>query len=112
MSNLHRSPVATSKSRETTHRVRHVLVAAASCFIAIPTFGLGLIWALGGSVTAYVVWRTFVISLACAVGTGLCVLPFRSIRWYWAVALGALLAPSCIVTGDYLYRLVFPEIIT
>ena len=112
MSSPHSSPVAASKPSELKPRVLHAFVAAASCFFAMPTFGLGLILAQGGPVTAYVVWRTCVLSFACAVGTGLCVLPFRTIRWYWAVGLGALLAPSCIVVGDYVYQLVVPEVIT
>jgi hypothetical protein len=112
MSSVHVPRAARSKPRKLKCRFFPALVAAASCFVAMPTFGLGLILALGGPVTEYVVWRTLVVSVACAAGTGLCLLPFRTIRWYWAVAIGALLAPLCIVVGDYVYRLMVPQVVT
>ena len=112
MSSFHSEPVTALEPRGPEHRVAPALVAAASCLVAIPTFGLGFILALGGPVTAYVLWRTLAVSVACAIGTGLLVFPFRSLRWYHAVALGALLAPLCIVVGDHVYRLMVPQVVT
>ena len=112
MSSLHSAPIATSKPSEPKRRVSPALLAAVSCLVAIPTFGVGLIVALGGPITPYVLWRTLVVSAASAACTGLVVLPFRTIRWYWAMAVGALLAPLCIVAGDYVYRLMVPQVVT
>ena len=98
MSKNYAAPEAELKDDATSrNRVAHSFIAATSCFLSLPIFASGILIYIFGEVAQTAYLRILIMSLICAFLSGLIVLPFRTLSWYWAILAGALLAPSFIL---------------
>jgi hypothetical protein len=107
LSNYYTPPDAQLKDdAKSKGRRAHAYIAAASSFIVLPILAFWLIFAITGGLTSNSVLRTFSISLICSIASGFSVLPFRTLPWYWAIATGAVLAPTFIIIAGIIHDII------
>ena len=95
------APPSAALTPEQQPRFAHAIAAGISAFVVLAVFTIYLVLSGDGQTTFNEPgdFLAYGIFLICSIAAALAVLPWRNLRWYWAVAIGPLLAfPMMIAT--------------
>jgi len=98
MSDFYTDPTSSlNDDNKAKNRFSHSLIAAATTFFVIPGLIISFLYIVYRSIVPMDPLRSFLTSFVLAIVSGLIVLPFRTLRWYWAILAGIVLAPCLLI---------------
>ena len=98
MSDFYTKPTAEYKEdKDSKNRIAHSIFAAAATFIVVPTIAISIFVMAYGQIAPINILSIFLVSLIFSIAAGFVVLPFRTLRWYWAILAGTLFGPCFLI---------------